>query len=133
MEMNNILLDTNILVYHVAGDPIATKPIESKSQIPRLRKQECGGLAESNPDILCVVPISEDNMRNAALREKLIKDIESMTSDKIEEVASFVNYLNLKEDQWFINLVNKRTRQAEVDKKAGKKFVSLEELTRDYE
>jgi hypothetical protein len=71
-------------------------------------------------------------MRNTALKEKLIKEIEEMPSEKVREVVSFVNYLSLKEDAWFIDLVNKRTRLAETDRKAGKRFTTLNELQKEY-
>ena len=67
-------------------------------------------------------------MRSTALKDKLIKEIEAMPAEKIKEVMSFVDYLSLKEDKWFVDLVNKRTRVADADRKAGKKFTSLEEL-----
>ena len=71
-------------------------------------------------------------MRNPALKEKLIKEIEAMPVEKIKEVMSFVDYLSLKEDKWFVDLVNKRTRLSDADRKAGKKFTSLEELQKEY-
>ena len=67
-------------------------------------------------------------MRSTALKDKLIKEIEAMPAEKIKEVMSFVDYLSLKEDKWFVDLVNKRTRVADADRKAGKKFTSLDEL-----
>jgi hypothetical protein len=71
-------------------------------------------------------------MRNTALKEKLIKEIEEMPAGTVREVANFVNYLSLKEDTWFIDFVNKRTRLAEADRKAGKKFTTLKELQKEY-
>jgi hypothetical protein len=71
-------------------------------------------------------------MRSTALKDKLIKEIEAMPAEKIKEVMSFVDYLSLKEDKWFVDLVNKRTRVADADRKAGKKFTSLEELQKEY-
>lgn len=71
-------------------------------------------------------------MRNTALKDRLIKEIEEMPADKVQEVLSFVNYLNLKEDKWFIDLVNRRTRLAASDRSAGKRFTSLEELQKEY-
>ena len=71
-------------------------------------------------------------MRSTALKEKPIREIEAMLAEKVKEVMSFVDYLSLKEDKWFVDLVNRRNRLAEADRKAGKKFTSLEELQKEY-
>jgi hypothetical protein len=36
-------------------------------------------------------------------------------------------------DDWFIDLVNKRSQQAKGDRKSGKKFVTLKELQKEYQ
>ncbi|MFZ3135940.1 MAG: hypothetical protein WA126_00960 [Thermodesulfovibrionales bacterium] len=51
---------------------------------------------------------------------------------KVKEVIDFVEYLKLKEDDWFITFVNKRGRSAKSEKKAGGKFIRLEELQKQY-
>ena len=50
----------------------------------------------------------------------------------MKEVIDFVSYLKLKEDEWFIDFVNKRGELAKDDKKAGKKFKKLEDLEEEY-
>jgi hypothetical protein len=70
--------------------------------------------------------------RATDLKEKLIEDIKGLPNEKIEEVANFINYLNLKEDQWFIDYVNKKGAQAKTDRKKGKEFVPLEELQKAF-
>jgi hypothetical protein len=67
-------------------------------------------------------------MARIELKQKLIEDIKELPQDKVKEVANFINYLNLKEDDWFIDYVNKRGVQAKADRKKGKQFVSLKEL-----
>jgi len=66
------------------------------------------------------------------LKEKLIEDIEDLPQNKMKEVIDFVSYLKLKEDEWFIDYVNRRGRLAKIERKAGKKFTKLEDLQREY-
>jgi hypothetical protein len=67
-----------------------------------------------------------------SLKQKLINDIQDLPEKKIKEVFDFVEYLKLKEDEWFIRYVNQRGREAGEDRKAGKKFISLAELQKEY-
>jgi hypothetical protein len=62
------------------------------------------------------------------LKEKLIEDIEDLPRYKMKEVIDFVSYLKLKEDEWFIDYVNRRGRLAKIKRKAGRKFTKLEDL-----
>ena len=71
-------------------------------------------------------------MAKTALKENLIREIEVMPADRVKDIMNFVHYLKIKEDDWFIDLVNERSRKAESDKKSGKKFVTLKELQREY-
>ena len=71
-------------------------------------------------------------MSGVSLKEKLFEDIATLPERKVKEVVDFVEYLKLKEDDWFINFVNQRTKTAKADKKTGKKFVGLEELSKKY-
>jgi hypothetical protein len=70
-------------------------------------------------------------MPGASLKEKLLEDIATLPEKKVKDVIDFVEYLKLKEDDWFINFVNQRARLAKVEKKAGKKFTKLEELQKE--
>jgi hypothetical protein len=70
-------------------------------------------------------------MPETSLKEKLIEDIETLPERRVKEVIEFVEYLKVKEDDWFINYVNKRGRMAKAEKKAGKKFTKLEDLQRE--
>lgn len=56
-----------------------------------------------------------------------MKRLEGLSAKALQEVLDFVEFLRLREEQWFVNYVNKRTSHA---RKADKKFVSLEELQR---
>lgn len=71
-------------------------------------------------------------MPGTVLKEKLIEDIEMLPEKRIKEVIDFVEYLKLKEDDWFISLVNQRGRSAKTDKKAGKRLIKLKELQEQY-
>lgn len=71
-------------------------------------------------------------MPGASLKEKLIEDIVTLPEKKVKEVIDFVEYLKLKEDDWFIKYVNQRGRSAKAEKIAGKKFTKLEDLQREY-
>lgn len=71
-------------------------------------------------------------MPGASLKERLIEDIVTLPEKKVKEVIDFVEYLKLKEDDWFINIVNQRSSLAKAEKKAGKKFTKLEELQKEY-
>lgn len=71
-------------------------------------------------------------MTQPALKERLIRDIKDLSNKKINEVMDFVNYLKLKEDDWFIDYVNRRGRLANEHKKSGRKFTRLEELQREF-
>jgi len=67
-------------------------------------------------------------MPGVSLKERLIEDIVSLPNKKVKEVLDFIGYLKLKEDDCFINFVNKRGRSAKSEKKAGEKFIRLEDL-----
>ena len=71
-------------------------------------------------------------MPGTVSRDKLIEDIETLPEKKIKEVIDFVEYLRLKEDDWFINFVNQRGRSAKNEKKAGKRLITLKELQEQY-
>ena len=66
------------------------------------------------------------------LKEKLIEDIEDLPRYKMKEVIDFVSYLKLKEDEWFIDYVNRRGRLAKMERKVGRNFVKIEDLQREY-
>jgi hypothetical protein len=71
-------------------------------------------------------------MPGTVLKEKLIEDIEMLPEKRIKEVIDFIEYLKLKEDDWFINLVNKRSKSAKTEKKAGKRLTQLKQLQSQY-
>ena len=56
-----------------------------------------------------------------------------MPENKIKEVIDFINFLKLKEEDWFIDFVNKRGALAQCEKKMGRKFIKIEELQQDYQ
>lgn len=68
----------------------------------------------------------------AELNELILQNIEELPDKDKREVLNFIEYLRIKEDQAFMEYVNKRTRQALAAKKRGKQFRSLEELQSSY-
>jgi len=71
-------------------------------------------------------------MSGTGLKERLIEDIEGLPEKKIKEVINFISYIKLKEDNWFIDFVNKRGTAAKTDRKAGRKFTKLDDLQKMY-
>ena len=67
-------------------------------------------------------------MPGASLKERLIEDIVTLPEKKVKEVIDFVEYLKLKEDDWFITFVNKRGELAKYEKKPEEKFIKSEDL-----
>ncbi len=68
----------------------------------------------------------------AELNDLILKSIQELPDRDKREVLNFIEYLKIKEDHNFIEYVNKRTKQAIAAKKRGERFISLEELQRDY-
>ncbi|MDP2863461.1 MAG: hypothetical protein Q8N95_11775 [Desulfobacterales bacterium] len=71
-------------------------------------------------------------MATAQLKKKVIAAMDDLTEKKVQEVLDFVSYLKLREDEWFIDFVNKRGTSAKAGKKAGKKLTKLEDLQKVY-
>ncbi|MBI3989553.1 MAG: hypothetical protein HY347_08040 [candidate division NC10 bacterium] len=66
------------------------------------------------------------------IKERIVKRLEGLSVKELQEVSDFVEFLRLHEEQWFINYVNKRTQEAILARKAGKRFISLEELQKEF-
>jgi hypothetical protein len=71
-------------------------------------------------------------MPGTTLKERLIEDIVTLPEKQVKEVIDFIEYLKLKEDDWFIEYVNQRSKLAKSEKRVGKKFTKIEELQRAY-
>ncbi len=71
-------------------------------------------------------------MPATSLKDKLIAEIDDLPEKKVREVMDFTGYLKLKEDEWFIEFVNKRGKLAKSERKAGEKLTKLEELQEEY-
>ena len=71
-------------------------------------------------------------MPATSLKDKLIAEIDDLPEKKVREVMDFIGYLKLKEDEWFIEFVNKRGKLAKSERKAGEKLTKLEELQEEY-
>lgn len=61
----------------------------------------------------------------------MFKEIDHLSEQQLREVLLFIEFLNTREDDDFIDYVNKRTQLAMDDRKRGKRFYSLVELQRD--
>ena len=61
-------------------------------------------------------------------REILLERLDSLSERESREVLTFVEFLKLRQEQWFISYVNQRTKETVLAKKAGKKFSTLKEL-----
>jgi hypothetical protein len=72
-------------------------------------------------------------MPGTVLKKRLIEDIGTLPEKKIKQVIDFVEYLKLKEDDWFISLVNQRSRSAKTEKKNGKRLIKLIDLQKQYQ
>ena len=71
-------------------------------------------------------------MATAQLKKKVIAAMDDLPEKKVKEVLDFVGYLKLREDEWFIDFVNKRGALARAEKKARKKLARLEDLQKGY-
>ncbi len=71
-------------------------------------------------------------MAVTSLKDKLIAEIDDLPEKKVREVMDFIGYLRLKEDEWFIDFVNKRGGLAKAERKTGKKLTKLAELQKEY-
>jgi ribosome biogenesis protein Nip4 len=66
------------------------------------------------------------------LSDIILKNIQELAEKEKREVLNFIEFLKIKEDHSFIEYVNNRTNEAIEAKRHGEKFVSIEELQRDY-
>ena len=64
-------------------------------------------------------------------KEILLESLDSLSEREFREALTFIEFLKLRREQWFISYVNQRTEEALIAKKAGKKFSSLEELQKE--
>jgi len=72
-------------------------------------------------------------MPRTAFKKRIIEDIEGLPENKIREVIDFINFLKLKEEDWFIDFVNKRGAVTESERKMGRKFMKIKELQQEYQ
>lgn len=66
------------------------------------------------------------------LYEKVSQEIKQLSDRQLREVLLFIEFLNTREDEDFINYVDIRTQQAIGDRKSGKKFHNLAELQKEF-
>lgn len=70
-------------------------------------------------------------MSAADVKRQIVNEIKSLPRKFIFEVFDFIEFLKLREDKWFVDFVNKRTKAALAAKKRGIKFSSLKELQKE--
>ena len=68
----------------------------------------------------------------AEINDLIIENLQELTDKEKKEILNFIEYLRIKEDHSFIEYVNKRTEEAMEAKRKGERFISLEELQRNY-
>ena len=67
-------------------------------------------------------------VRGNATKQSLKNILDELSEEDAREVLSFAEFLKLREEQWFIDYVNERTKEALASRKGGKNFFRLEEL-----
>ena len=67
-----------------------------------------------------------------SLHKKVSQEIKLLSDQQLREVLLFIEFLNTREDEDFINYVNSQTQRAMDDRKKGAKFYSLEELQKEF-
>ena len=72
-------------------------------------------------------------MARTGFKRRVIEEIEDLPENKVKEVIDFISFLKLKEEDWFIDFVNKRGSLAQYEKKMGRKFIKMEELQENYQ
>jgi len=71
-------------------------------------------------------------MAFAKLQEQVYQKLEKLSDHQLCQVLLSVDFLTIREDQEFIEYVNKRTQQTLNAKKRGRKFYRLEELQCEF-
>jgi hypothetical protein len=71
-------------------------------------------------------------MTTTEAKKRILLELNSLPQKSVREVFDFIEFLKLREDQWFIDFINRRTKAALEDKKKGKRFFSLKEIQKAY-
>jgi len=66
------------------------------------------------------------------VKKRIAFELNGLPQKSVLEVFDFIEFLKLREDQWFINFVNQRTKSALEAKKKGQRFSSLKEVQKEY-
>ena len=66
------------------------------------------------------------------LQQRICQKIEQLSDWQLKEVLMYIEFLNIHEDNDFIDYVNKRTEQALNIRKRGSKFRSLKDLQKEF-
>lgn len=64
-------------------------------------------------------------------KEVLLDRVNALSEKELSEVLTFVEFLRVREQRWFVDYVNERTSEALEAKRAGEKFVTLGDLQRE--
>ncbi len=68
----------------------------------------------------------------AQMDEQVLEGLRDLDEDAKREVLDFIEFLRIREDPVFIQYVNQRTREALAARARGERFLSLEELQKEY-
>jgi hypothetical protein len=63
----------------------------------------------------------------------IFEKVSKLPDKKKREVLSFIEFLQIKQEQEFVEYVNEIASKAFKDKQEGKKFLSLNELQAEYD
>jgi len=66
------------------------------------------------------------------LHKLISQEIRQLSDQQLQEVLMFIEFINMRADEDFIDYVNRRTQQALDERRHGVKFRSLEELQQEF-
>lgn len=73
----------------------------------------------------------ECNAYSKNRKEVLLKRLDDLSESEFREALTFIEFLKLRREQWFIEYVNQRTKEALLARSAGKRFLTLEALQKE--
>jgi hypothetical protein len=68
----------------------------------------------------------------AQVEEQVLEGLKELDEDAKRQVLEFIEFLRVREDPAFIQYVNYRTKDAMAARARGERFLSLEDLRKQY-
>lgn len=62
----------------------------------------------------------------------ILERVRGLPDKEKKEVLDFIEFIKIREDQSFVDYVNRRAKDAMEARKRGEKFTSLQELQKEY-